>query len=56
MRFVAYINQLIDDNLHQRIRVAAAQQGVKIQQFIVAALTAAVERHEDDETKRRQGR
>jgi predicted HicB family RNase H-like nuclease len=53
---VAQLNQPIDDALHQRIRVAAAQQGIKQHEFVTQALLTAVETHEAEEAKRRRGR
>ena len=51
---VAQLNMPLDDDLHQRLRVAAAQKGVKQHEFVTEAIRQAVERHEADEEKRRR--
>jgi predicted HicB family RNase H-like nuclease len=53
---VAQLNMPLDDDLHQRLRVAAAQRGVKQHEFVTEAIRQAVEEHEAAEEKRRRGR
>jgi hypothetical protein len=39
----------VDDDLHHRVRMAAARERVTIKAFVIAALGQAVERNEADE-------
>jgi predicted HicB family RNase H-like nuclease len=48
---VVQINYEVDDDLHHRVRVAAARERVTIKQFVIDALTEAVERSEAEERK-----
>ena len=47
------MNYEIDNDLHQRARVAAAQLGITLKAFIEGALKAAVEEHEKAQNNRR---
>lgn len=38
------LNYTIDDDLHRRVKVAAAQRGVTIKALVIAALEAELER------------
>ncbi|HEY2999666.1 MAG TPA: hypothetical protein VGJ43_13875 [Acidimicrobiales bacterium] len=51
---VGNIVQSIPDELHQRARVAAAQQGRTLKAFVTDAIQTAVEAHEAAEEKRRR--
>jgi predicted HicB family RNase H-like nuclease len=51
---VGHIAYKIPDDLHQRARVAAAQQGRTFKSWIERAILAAVEEHETAEEKRRR--
>jgi plasmid stability protein len=53
---VAQLNMPLDDDLHQRLRVAVAQKGGTQQDFVTEAIRAAVEAHEAAEERRRRGR
>lgn len=53
---MAGIVQKIPDDLHQRLRVAVAQKGTTIRQFVEDAIREKVERWEAEEAKRRRGR
>jgi predicted HicB family RNase H-like nuclease len=46
---VVQINYEVDNDLHARVRMAAARERVTIKAFVIAALTAAVERSEAGE-------
>ncbi len=43
---VARIHYEIPDDLHRRVKVAAAQQGITLKQFLLDALEAAAEKAE----------
>jgi hypothetical protein len=45
----------VDDDLHHRVRMAAARERVTIKAFVIAALSQAVERDEADERGRARG-
>lgn len=47
------MNYEIDDDLHQRARVAAAQLGITLKAFVEQALKTAVEDHEKAQDNRR---
>ncbi|HET6948930.1 MAG TPA: hypothetical protein VFI47_01040 [Acidimicrobiales bacterium] len=51
---MARINQELPDDLHQRLRVAVAQKGVKQHEFVTEAIRAAVEAHEAAEARRQR--
>lgn len=60
MTTVVQINYEVDDDLHQRVRMAVARQRVDsegkrmtIKQFVIDALTEAVERSEAQEPERK---
>jgi predicted HicB family RNase H-like nuclease len=43
---VVQINYEVDNDLHARVRMAAARERVTIKAFVIAALSAAVEQSE----------
>lgn len=46
------INYEIDDDLHRRAKVAAAEQGVTLKVLVIEALRQAVEDHEQQNSRR----
>jgi predicted HicB family RNase H-like nuclease len=51
---MARIHYEIDDDLHRRAKVAAAQRGVTLKQLLIDGLEAQVERQERSESRKRQ--
>lgn len=43
---VVTLNYAIPDDLHRRVKIAAAEQGVTVKAFLLEALEAAVSEHE----------
>lgn len=46
------INYEIDDDLHRRAKIAAAEQGVTLKMLVIEALRQAVEQHEKQKPRR----
>lgn len=46
------LNYEIDDDLHRKAKVAAAEQGITLKQFVIEALRHSIEQHERERPKR----
>jgi predicted HicB family RNase H-like nuclease len=49
---VAGLNVDLPEDLHVDAKVAAAESGMTLKAFVIAAIAAAVERHRDERAKR----
>jgi hypothetical protein len=52
MSAVSVVHYTIDDELHRRVKVAAAKKGITLRAYLVAALEQAVARDEEEEEQR----